>query len=139
MNIYVAQIPPDGVSLSEDMSPEKMDLNTEIIKFRGPIRVKAEIYKITNAVTFDLDIEATMYCLCSRCVEEFAVPLHKHLKFSYPIDRSVQLIDLDPDIREEIMLEYPLRPLCQADCHGLCAKCGQNLNLGKCLCSDLQQ
>ena len=136
MRIYPAQIPPEGVSLSEDIDPEKLDLNTEIIKFREPVRVKAEIVKITNAVTFDLDIEASMHCLCSRCVEEFKLPLHKKLRFSYPVERSVVMIDLDPDIREEIMLEYPVRPLCHPDCHGLCVKCGQNLNLGQCSCSN---
>ncbi|MCX5707420.1 MAG: YceD family protein [Candidatus Omnitrophica bacterium] len=136
MKIYPAQIPREGVSLAEDFTPEKLDLNTEIIKFREPVWVKAEISKITNAVTFDLDIEASMCCLCSRCLEEFTLPLHKRLRFSYPVDRSVQVIDLDPDIREEIILEYPVKPLCRADCHGLCVKCGQNLNLGKCSCSN---
>jgi uncharacterized protein len=136
MKIYPAQIPPEGIVITEDFTPEKLELNTEIIKFREPVRVRAEIAKITNAVTFDLDIEAAMYCLCSRCVEEFKLPLHKHLRFSFLVDRSDQFIDLDPDIREEIMLEYPVKPLCQSDCQGLCVKCGQNLNLGKCSCSN---
>ena len=135
MKIFPAQIPPEGMALSEDFDTEKLELNTEIIKFREPVRVMAKIVKITNAVTFDLDIDASMYCLCSRCVEEFKLPLHKQLRFTYPIDRTIVSIDLDPDIREEIMLEYPVRPLCQPDCHGLCVECGQNLNLGKCSCS----
>jgi len=134
MKIYVAQIPPEGIILLEDFPPEKLDLDTEIIKFREPVQVKAEISKITNALTVVLDINATMYCLCSRCVEDFDSSLHKHLSFSYPVDRTVQLIDLDPNIREEIILEYPVKPLCRPDCFGLCVKCGQNLNLKKCNC-----
>ncbi len=134
MKIYAAQIPPEGVFLSEDIPPEKLDLDTDIIKFRGPVQVKAEISKITNALTVDLDIKASLYCLCSRCVEEFDSLLHKHLRFSCPIDRKTQLIDLDPNIREEIILEYPVKPLCRPDCLGLCVKCGQNLNLKKCNC-----
>ncbi len=136
MKIYVAQIPPEGICLSEDLPPEELELDTGIIKFRGPVQVKAEVFKITNAVTFDLEIKAAMYCLCSRCVEEFELPLYKRLKFSYPVDRSMQAIDLDPDIRQEIILEYPLKPLCRENCHGLCVKCGKNLNLGQCSCSD---
>ena len=135
MKIYVSQIPPEGVCLSEDLSPEKLDLDTGIIKFRGPVQVKAEVFKITNAVSFDLEIKAQMYCLCSRCIEEFELPLNKRLKFSYSVDRTVQVIDLDPDIRQEVILEYPLKPLCRRDCQGLCPVCGKNLNLGKCSCS----
>jgi uncharacterized protein len=136
MKIYPAQIPPEGLSLSEDISPEKLDLNTEIITFRDPVRAEAQVSKITNAVTFDIDISASMHCLCSRCVEEFELPLHKRLKFSYAVERTTQSIDLDPEIREEIILEYPVRPLCRPDCKGLCQKCGRDLNLGKCSCSN---
>ena len=134
MKIYVTQIPPEGVSISEDIPPEKLDLDTEIIKFRGLIQVKAEIFKITNALTVDLDIKASMYCLCSRCVEEFDSLLHKNLRFSCPVDRTIQSIDLNSNIREEIILEYPVKPLCRPDCFGLCVKCGRNLNDGKCNC-----
>ena len=134
MKIFFAQIPPEGLSLSEDIPQKDLELDTEIIKFHGPIQVKGLVIKITNAVTFDLEIAASMHCLCSRCVEEFVIPLHKYLKFSLPVDRSIQSIDLNPEIREELMLDYPVSPLCQPDCLGLCVKCGQNLNRGRCSC-----
>jgi uncharacterized protein len=41
-------------------------------------------------------------------------------------------IDLGPIVREYLMLEYPLKPLCKPDCQGLCTVCGENLNLGTC-------
>jgi uncharacterized protein len=134
MKIFVAQIPPEGLTLIEDIPPEKLDLNTEMIKFRGPVRVEAKVTKITNAVTFDLEIDGSMYCLCSRCIKEFAAPVHKHLNFSCPVDRSVQSIDLDPEIRQELMLDFPVSPLCRPNCLGLCVKCGEDLNEGKCSC-----
>jgi uncharacterized protein len=134
MKIFIAQIPPEGVSLSENIPVKDLDLETEIIKFHEPIMVKALVTKITNAVTFDLEVAASMHCLCSRCVEEFVIPLEKHLKFSVPVDRSIQSFDLNPEIREELMLDYPVRPLCQPDCLGLCVKCGHNLNRGRCSC-----
>jgi len=33
-------------------------------------------------------------------------------------------IDLAPIVREYLMLEYPIKPLCRADCQGLCTICG---------------
>ena len=41
-------------------------------------------------------------------------------------------IDLSPVIREYLMLEYPIKPLCKADCQGLCIICGENLNVSTC-------
>ena len=134
MKINISQIPPEGLVYTEDFPPEKLDLDTEVIKFREPVQVKAEIYKITNALTVDLDIDASMHCLCGRCVEEFVLPLHKHVRFSYPVDRDDLSIELDSNVREEIILEYPVKLLCRPDCLGLCVKCGRNLNLGPCSC-----
>jgi uncharacterized protein len=136
MKIAIAGIPPEGLAVSEDIPAEKLDLDTEIIKFRGVIRVTGEIFKITNALTVELDIQASMFCLCSRCAEEFIVPLDKHLQSSCSVDRTIPVIDLGPDIREEIILGYPVKFLCRPDCLGLCIKCGGNRNLGQCSCSD---
>ncbi len=123
MKIFISQIPPEGLFFTEDISAEKLDLDTVVIKFRGFIQVKAEIFKINNALTVDLDIKSSRYCLCSRCIEEFELPFAKRVKLSYFVDRTIQSMDLDSDIREEIILEYPLVPLCKPDCRGLCFKC----------------
>ncbi|MEA3078292.1 MAG: hypothetical protein QOF60_3200, partial [Actinomycetota bacterium] len=43
-------------------------------------------------------------------------------------------IDMEPLVREQVLLELPLVPLCAADCQGLCATCGADLNQGECGC-----
>lgn len=43
-------------------------------------------------------------------------------------------IDLDPIVREQVLLALPLSVVCQDDCRGLCAVCGQNLNEKECGC-----
>jgi len=43
-------------------------------------------------------------------------------------------IDLDPIVREQILLALPGYPLCREDCQGLCPSCGQNLNEQACGC-----
>ena len=44
-------------------------------------------------------------------------------------------IDMEPLIREAVLLELPLVPLCAADCRGLCPTCGVDLNREACRCS----
>jgi len=135
VKIDVNQIPPEGLTLVEEFMPLELDLETEIIKFRGPVKIKAEISKITNAVTVYLTLSASMYASCSRCLDEFEIDFKKNnIELNYPVNKSEPVIDLDPEIREEIILDYPIKPLCNAGCKGLCPKCGKNLNEGGCSC-----
>jgi uncharacterized protein len=41
-------------------------------------------------------------------------------------------IDLEPLLREYMLLEVPINPLCRPDCKGLCPICGGNLNETTC-------
>jgi uncharacterized protein len=43
-------------------------------------------------------------------------------------------IDLDPIVREQVLLALPMSAVCREDCEGLCAQCGQNLNEKQCGC-----
>jgi uncharacterized protein len=42
---------------------------------------------------------------------------------------------LDEFIRQQLLLEKPLYPLCAEDCKGLCGQCGCDLNEGTCNCT----
>jgi uncharacterized protein len=135
MKIDVRQIHPDGLVLEEALGASQYELETDIVKFSKPIKVRAVISKITNAVTANLSLNASMHMNCSRCLEEFEVNFEKKLRLSYPVDKSEAVIDLGPDIREAIIFDYPIKPLCSPDCKGLCLECGKNLNEGICDCN----
>ena len=44
-------------------------------------------------------------------------------------------IDLNELLREQFYLALPMKPLCVADCRGLCLHCGINQNTGTCECA----
>jgi uncharacterized protein len=134
MQIDSRQIPSDGLTLCEEFSPAALDLETECIKYSGPVRARAEAGKIANAVTVKLRLEAAINYTCCRCLTDMPFALRKEFTLNYAVSGAQTKIDLNPDIRDEIILDYPLKPLCRPDCKGLCAKCGKNLNQGKCNC-----
>jgi len=43
-------------------------------------------------------------------------------------------VDLEPLVRDAVLLELPLAPLCRPDCLGLCPTCGANRNEEACGC-----
>ena len=134
MRIDVRQIPESGLMLTEEFSPKDLDLDTDIIKFLAPIKAKAVISKSYGAVKVSLTLSSLMSISCGRCLKEEKSDFKREIELNYAVDKSDSMIELDPDIREEIILDYPINPLCRIDCKGLCSKCGANLNEGGCNC-----
>lgn len=134
MRIDLNWIPPEGLILEEEIRPGDLELETETVNFSGPVRVKAEISKVSDVIIVDLALKAAPKFNCSRCLEDFEVALERKFKLDYSVNKSALVINLNPEIREEVILGYPLKPLCRLDCKGLCSKCGENLNAGSCKC-----
>jgi uncharacterized protein len=135
VNIIINQVPAEGLHLEEELKSEELDLETALIKFRHPLKLAARISRITNALTIDLNIKAVIFADCSRCLTEFEWVFNKDLQLNYALESSDVFIDLKPNIREEIILDYPIKPLCKLNCKGLCLKCGKNKNEGGCNCA----
>ena len=134
MRIIVKQVPEEGLYLKEEIKPAELDLETDLIKLRSPVKLSGRITRITNALTIDLNINAVIFADCSRCLNEFEWVFDKDVVLNFPVESSDVFIDLTPDIREEIILDYPIKPLCNLNCKGLCVKCGKNKNEGGCNC-----
>lgn len=45
-------------------------------------------------------------------------------------------IDLDPIVREQVLLALPMDAVCREDCKGLCPQCGINRNEKQCSCEE---
>ena len=98
---------------------------------------------------------------CSRCIGVVRVPLQETLAVTYvPKDRlpadnpvndeipedTLQLddddlygyegeqLDLEPLLREHLILAVPFAPLCSESCKGLCPQCGSDRNRETCTC-----
>ncbi|MEY3149878.1 MAG: hypothetical protein RLY92_105 [Chloroflexota bacterium] len=83
---------------------------------------------------------------CVRCLAPVPVTLEADIAELYSLASSADadteftisdsaLLDLAPLVRELLVLDKPAHPLCRAECKGLCAQCGTNLNEAACTCS----
>jgi uncharacterized protein len=134
VKIFINQVAAsDGLFLEGEIKPAELDLETELVKPHSNFKIKAQVSRVINALIVKLNMRAVLSAVCSRCLEEFEWDLNKDTQLSYPID-SAAFIDLNPEIREEIILDYPMKPLCNPECRGLCVKCGKNKNEGGCNC-----
>ena len=124
--------------LEEEIDAEDLDLDIGIMHFPEAIRVKAEASKSGQDLTVQAHIEGERVFTCSLCLEEFNNVFEKDITLHYDI-KGLDSVTIDSDVRDEIILDHPIRVLCRPDCRGLCAFCGTNLNEGACDCENTKE
>jgi len=136
MKIYVDNILPEGLDLTEKLDPCKIssDLTKQGTAFFDPIDVKARVTKIGAEVFVDVSVESPVEYTCSRCLAKIKDTFKKSFSVNYEVNPG-DILEIDDDIRQEIILDSPMKVVCRPDCKGLCPNCGQNLNVGKCECT----
>ena len=125
---------PEGelISIIEQEDPDSLELNTSGIKIVSPLEIKADIRRIQDVIDIKLNLKSQAAIQCSRCLEEISFAVERSFRLDYSISGKEKILDISDDIRQEIILGYPLKPLCKASCRGLCPRCGKNLNDGDC-------
>lgn len=134
MKISLRELPEGRPEiLEETIRPEDLDLEIGVMHFEAPIRVKAEAWKEKNDLTVQLNVSGRRRFTCSSCLDEFNNLFEKDLTLHYDI-KGLETVTLDAEIRDEILLDHPIRVTCRPDCRGLCPACGANRNREQCSC-----
>lgn len=84
-------------------------------------------------VTAEVDTTATGECV--RCLQEISNPVEVEFQevFAYSEDEAFDYqvqddhVDLEPVVRDLVVLSLPFQPVCQEDCLGMCPQCGVRL------------
>lgn len=131
MQIHVNRVPEEGLTEHASYDPSPMDMDRDDVHLREPFMVDAFISKADRELVVNVDIRAPAHLTCARCLEEFTSTLTAEAMFSYAV-QPTDVVDITDDVRQEVILAYPMVPVCQPACQGLCSVCGQNLNVGTC-------
>ena len=117
------------------------------LAFRGHLEQSGQDYLLRG------QLAGSLTTVCSRCLEPADLPLDVPVSVVYvekeredSDDEEDQLdapdvltfedgvIDLAPEVRDEILLALPVSVLCRPECAGLCPVCGGNRNAKACDC-----
>lgn len=131
MKIDIRRVPEEGLTEQVSYEPSTLDMERDDIKAREPFEVEAMINKAGTELVVNVAIRCPLQLTCARCLAEFSMTLTPRGVLSYAMANR-QVVDITEDVRQEIMLAYPMTPMCTPDCKGLCQSCGQNLNQGTC-------
>jgi len=137
---------------------ESVELAGQAIQFDRPFAGEAEIWNAGDRLLVTATVTGEAALQCSRCLGPTTLPLEVSFEEEFiegappeemdeELDAEVEAgrtvsyyngdeIDLSEPLRENVLLELPMKPLCSDDCAGLCPTCGTNLNEGDCQCGE---
>lgn len=134
MKIVINRIPPDGFRITKDESAKMLDLKSDGVEFNDPINIDIFANKAGNTILIGGKLKTKIGLICSRCLKKIEQPL-ENVDFNINRDTTGEKeIDITDNIREEIIVMLPTKPLCNEQCKGLCPNCGQDLNKKECVC-----
>lgn len=155
MQFNVSQLLKEGVGSRRSYS---LDETFEALPEIGTTRVRGEITltRIDKGIWVSGPIETNASGTCSRCLAPAEFPVRFRLDDEYlptvDIDSGAPIrvpniedgaftldshhtLDLTEAVRQYVIINLPMKPLCRQNCAGLCSTCGANLNDHPCDCS----
>ena len=105
------------------------------VKKGSELQVDLRMESLHDGILVSADIDGMAAGECGRCLIDIeqAVQVEIQELFAYSSDEAFEYevhedtIDLEPVIRDAVVLSLPFQPVCQEDCLGLCPQCGVRL------------
>lgn len=124
-------------------APAQLGLDMIGVPEGAPLVVNVRIESVSEGVLATGSVTGELTGECGRCLSRFTEALDVDFVelFAYPASTTEEttdsdeiprlegvFLDLEPVVRDAVVLSLPLTPLCQPDCAGLCPDCGERLD-----------
>jgi len=151
MRINIFDIPEEGLEQEFDLP---VTINNHIKPDTASVRIK--LLRFGNKILVDGTVKVVVSLKCSRCLNNFSCPVDLDFREECtPADETEpgsdqelsegeldisfykgEEIDVAGIVKEQVLLEVPMKPLCKNECPGMCLRCGADLNVQSCNCID---
>ncbi|NGO39614.1 hypothetical protein G4L39_09430 [Limisphaera ngatamarikiensis] len=128
LQVSLERLVREEVRLAGTLTAEELELETRdaMIAVAGPLRYAFQVTRVTNDLLLEGRLEIELDCTCVRCLRPVR---HRVLLEDWrcvvPLtgpERVIpegDVVDLTPYVRDDILLAFPLHPLCEPGCPGL--------------------
>jgi DUF177 domain-containing protein len=124
-------------------APAELGIEVLAVPEGSPVHLDLRLEAVMEGVLVTGTAEADLEGECVRCLESIEDTLHVDLQELFVYDEANNpvaddedsdvsrlegdLLDLEPVLRDTVVLALPFQPLCRDDCPGLCIECGARL------------
>lgn len=141
------------VDLNFLLNLDTINYHGDEIKQLSPASVTGKLYIIDDKIFLTCEANIELQVNCSRCLKTFNYPMLTKVNAELLPEEVVEaddelddviyyednLIDLAEVVKENIVLQLPMKMLCSKDCKGLCSLCGRDLNQHQCECNQAEE
>ena len=135
---------------------KSLDLPSEYSSKSKNVDVHLFIFKEKDGYLISLSIKSDIQLSCDRCLEPFNMnlegksniflskkklaggELHEDDLIARYLEDE-EKFNLSELLREEILVQTPMKALCNENCRGICPVCGSNKNENPCSCEEKQK
>ena len=157
IGVNVAQLlhAPVGTTRSYPLDEHEPELAREL-SLHSPIVGTLKLTRTNHGILAEVHYAVDVEQECGRCLDTARTTITSDVSEEFLPSLNIvtglpETIDADPDeprvsgnheldvtdiIRQDIVVQSPLQPLCRPDCPGLCPSCGLELQQGPCGCAE---
>jgi len=133
LRITVSRLTEDGETFRGLLAPSILELSQdEMIRDLEPVSYDLRCALLSEGALVQGTAQVRFCGTCDRCLG--AVPTEVAADVSHFIRELEEELDLLEKLREDLLIAFPSKSLCDNDCKGLCGTCGVNLNQKACDC-----
>ena len=149
MKVNISEISKiNGASLNIEFNETLPDLGCveDGYIFDKPIGFKGQIENVNGVLILDGHLKVDYIAKCYRCLRDVDRKIDIGIRDEFISSKkatdndfyiySGNFVELDRVLKDNIILNLPMRQVCTKECKGLCSKCGINLNEKKCDCME---
>ena len=105
------------------------------VRTGADLTIDARLESLHDGILVTGDARTVADGECVRCLTDVRIPVRVEFQelFAYSFDEAFDYtvhddhVDLEPVVRDAVVLSLPFQPVCQEDCLGLCPQCGVRL------------
>ena len=156
MQIWLDQVREEPFNWDEtqDVAAETLD-RPELLDL-GPVAWRGQVVFADPGFFLRARLSYEQTLSCNRCLKPIVERAESDVELMILVERHPdaagehalheqdlgilyledERLDTDPILIEQLQLNVPMKPLCRADCQGLCPICGADRNAGACSCAE---
>lgn len=149
MKINIQSIEDDLVEYDAEIDNSFIDHDIKKY-YTNPIKVHVILDKFGKDYRVDIELEIKANYVCDRCLDDFTNTFEAKQRQLFHVgekdiadnediirlSENTTEIDLSPYLMEMVLLNHPIKMICKEECKGLCPRCGVNLNVEQCRCTN---
>jgi uncharacterized protein len=128
--VSLAALQRGDVRLTGEISPDELGLETldPCVRAERPVNFDVGIELMGHELFISGEVSTVYDCVCVRCLTPFEWPARLApwtclvpLQGEEAVRVEGEMVDLTPQLREDMLLALPQHPVCRPDCAGFSA------------------